>query len=153
MAKFIIIFACAFATCAKPPEHVQVSDKSVEFFVESIKTKDLVVLAIGGFYENKKVENLYLDLEYQGEMSSKFAKIKLLKIARGMLAHINRDEQLRPFLIKKRFSSKDISVSLAYTSKEGVSSQVHVYEGKVIFSTYDKTTNQLTKVHSESLSL
>lgn len=153
MDKMIFILACIFSMCVKPPEHVAVSDKSVEHFAEGIKSDKLEVLAIGGFYENKKVENLYLDLEYKGVMSAKRARGHLIKYVRGMLSHINSDEDLSPFLIKEKFTSNDISLSLAYTSEEGVSSQVHIYEGKIIFSTYDKKTNQLNKTHTEDLAL
>jgi len=153
MERMILVFACIFSMCVKAPEHVRVSDKSVESFAETIKTDDLQVLAIGGFYQDKKVESLYLDLDYKKPLTSKLAKVRLMQYVRGMLSHVNKDDELRPFLIKNRLSSKDISLSLGYTSEKGISSQVHLYEGKIVFSTYDKKTNQLNKTHSETLSL
>ena len=153
MGKLILVFACIFNIFAKVPEHVQVSDSNVEAFASTIKSEQLLVLSVGGFYESKKVENLYLDLEYKGVLSQKIARGKLIKYVRGMLSHINADKKLQPFLTKDKFTSRDISLSLAYLDENKVSSQVHIYEGEIIFSTYDKMTNKLTKTHREPFSL
>ena len=153
MGKLFLVFACIFNIFAKVPEHVQVSDRNVEAFADTIKNKDLLVLSVGGFYESKKVENLYLDLEYKGVLSQKIARGKLIRYVRGMLSHINADAELKPFLIKDKFTSRDISLSLAYLDSDGISSQVHIYDGEIIFSTYDKMTNKLTKTHREAFAL
>lgn len=143
MNKLILVFACAFSTCVKPPEHVSVSDKSVEVYAESIVTPSIKVLSIGGFYFKDKVEKLYLDLEYKGVLSSDQAQGQIVAYVTGMLQHINQDKVLSPFLIKEMFDLNDVSVSLAYSSEGGVSSQVHVEDGNIIFSTYEKSTNSL----------
>ena len=148
MSKAILIFACIFSMCVKPPQHVAVSDKSVEVFANTIKDESIKVLSIGGFYLHNLVEKLYLDLEYKGVLSDIAAEQRLLSYVKGLLTHINQDESLRVFLVKEQFSVDDISVSLSFISEKKKSCQVHLYNNEVIFSTYNKETNQLSKDYS-----
>jgi hypothetical protein len=148
MSKWIAIFACIFSMCVKPPAHVSVSDKSIETFAKTISSSSTKVLSIGGFYFQNKVENLYLDLEYTGTMSKQASKEVLINYIKGMVCHINQDQNLKPYLIKEAFDENDISVSLSYTDLEGRAAQVHLYNGEIIFSLYDKTKNQLEKTDS-----
>lgn len=145
MTKAIVLFACIFSMCVKPPKYVAVSDKSVEVYSQTITNKELKVLSIGGFYKEKKVEKLYLDLEYKGVLSDKNAEEKIITVFQGLLEHVNKDSSLKEFLIENPFSKKDLSVTLSYTSEKGRASQVHIYEDEVVFSTYNKTTNELIK--------
>ncbi len=149
MNKAIVIFACIFSMCVKPPEHVAVSDKSVEAFAQTIKESNLSVLAVGGFYLHSKVEKLYLDLKYKGTLSKDEAKQKLTSYVKGMVEHINHDPALLPHLIKESFDYADISISLGYTSLEGKSSQVHLYNNEIVFSTYHSHNNSLEKDFTE----
>lgn len=148
MVKYICIFACIFSMCVKPPAHVAISDKSVHTFAKSILNKEMKVLAVGGFYLEKKVENLYLDLEYLGYLPKEKAQSILVETIDGLLLHINNDVELLPYLIKDRFSTDDISVSLSYLSKEGDPLQVHLYNGEIIFSRYNLQDNSLEKIES-----
>ncbi len=149
MNKVIVIFACIFSMCVKPPEHVAVSDKSIEAFADTIKESNLSVLAVGGFYLQNKVEKLYLDLEYKGTLTKDEAKQKLTSYVTGMVKHINHDSELLPHLIKESFDYGDISISLGYTSLERKSSQVHLYNNEIVFSTYHSKDNSLEKDYSE----
>lgn|GEM_PF-3072806 len=145
MNKVILIFACIFSMCVKPPEHVAVSDKSIKDFAATIQESNLSVLAVGGFYLQNKVEKLYLDLKYKGTLTKEEAKQKLISYVRGMVQHINHDKALLPHLIKESFDYEDISISLGYTSFEGKPSQVHVYNNEIVFSTYHSHDNSLEK--------
>ncbi len=151
MSKAIVIFACIFSMCVKPPEHVAVSDKSVAAYANSIRSENVNVLSIGGFYFQSLVEKLYLDLEYKGVLSDYVAKKMITSYVKGLLTHINQDASLKGFLVKERFYEEDISVSLSFTSEEGKSSQVHIHNHEVIFSTYNGETNQLIKNYSAPL--
>jgi hypothetical protein len=153
MSKAILIFACIFSMCVKPPEYVAVSDKSVEVYAKSILRDGMKILSIGGFYHKSLVEKLYLDLDYQGVLSDEAANKMIGGYVKGLLTHINQDQSLKRFLIKSEFSENDISVSLSFISEQGKQSQVHVYNHKVIFSTYNKETNQLIEDRSIPLSL
>ena len=148
MSRAILIFACIFSMCVKPPAYVSVSDKSVEAYASTISSKSLKVLSIGGFYLDEKVERLYLDLEFKGVLTKKEALKRLTKYVRGMLSHINSDKELRPYLIKRRFAVRDISISLSYVGMQGKSSQIHVENGDVVYSIYDKKTNSLERIQT-----
>ena len=148
MSKSILVFACIFSMCVKAPAHVAAGDKSVNAYTQTIQEKDLKILAVGGFYYQNKVENLYLDLEYRGALTEEMAREKLISHITGLLSYINQDSVLRPYLIKERFSTDDISVSLAYFSESGDTLQVHLYKGEIIFSLYDGEHNSLIKMKS-----
>ena len=148
MNKSMLVFACIFSMCVKPPAHVSVSDKSVKNYSESIAEKRLKVLSIGGHYINDRVENLYLDLEYDGILNEKTAKLKLTKYIAGLLDHVNNDDKLYPYLVKETFNSYDISISLSYTSTDHKNSQVHLENGNIIFSVYNKKNNSLEEYDS-----
>lgn len=146
-----ILVSCIFSMCAKPPEHVAKSDASIKSFSESLTNEHWKVLSLGGFYLDNKVESLYLDLQYDGVMKNSEAEKLLSTYIRSMIRHINRDSELTPFLVKKRFSVKDISISIAYMDAEGKSAQMHLYEGQIVHSLYNKKKNTLEKIYSKPI--
>ena len=148
MIKYAALFACIFAMCVKPPAHVEVSDKSVTTFAKTLESDKMKILSIGGFYLGQKVENLYLDLEYKGTLSEDVAETTLKRAIFGLVAHVNADEEVRPFLLKDIFSTDDVSVSLSYLSEKGEPLQVHLYNGEIVFSRYHPTDNSLEKLRS-----
>lgn len=148
MLKYVCIIACIFSMCVKPPVHVEVSDKSVTAYAKTLEGEHMKILSVGGFYVAQKVENLYLDLEHLGTLSDEEALATLESAVSGLLAHINADEQVLPYLIKDQFSTKDVSVSLSYQSKRGEPLQVHLYEGEIVFSRYNPADNSLEKLRT-----
>ncbi len=134
--------------CVKPPAHVSVSDKSIENFATTISSDTTKILSIGGFYFQNKVENLYLDMEYKGVLKEDEAKELLVNYVKGMIDHINKDESLKPYLIKELFDERDVSISLSYSSAQGEASQVHLYNGEIVFSIYDKANNALKRIYA-----
>ncbi|MCH9811822.1 hypothetical protein K0U07_03550 [bacterium] len=153
MIKNLYIFACIFSMFVKPPAHVAVSDKSVTTFAKTLEGEKIKILSVGGFYLGQRVEKLYLDLEYSGAFSDEKAKSTLEKAIFGLLAHVNADEEVLPYLIKEKFSTEDISVSLSYHSDKGDPLQVHLYEGEIIFSRYHPADNSLEKIRSIALNM
>ncbi len=141
--KSLLIVGCIFSACVKKPVYVRNCYDSTKAFV-TVATKDFGVVSLGqgGYFNQGKIDSFYADFMIAKEVSEEEAKELLLSVTEKFLHHINGDCKLKPYLNIYPITMEHLSVSIAFMDqkKSPVSSlaQVHLYEGKVFYSHYNK---------------
>jgi hypothetical protein len=156
--KSLLIFGCIFSACAKKPPHVKSCYDSAKAFV-LVATRDFGVtpLGQGGFFVNGGIDSFYADFTAPREASEDEAKALLFSVTEKFLHHINGDARLKPFLNIYPLSMEHLSISIAFIdhekSPQGALAQVHLYEGKIFYSHYDKEKKAYIAYRSEAFPL
>lgn len=145
---------CIFAACAKPPPHVKSTDNATRTFCERmLKENALIPLGSGGFFENKRVHALYADYEMFAPIDQKGAKDLLSQITTQFIAHINQDESIKEHLKSYPITAREVSISIAFFDQDHKPrenlAQVHLYQGRIYYSTFDLSKKAYLAFESE----
>lgn len=152
--KTFILFGCIFAACSRPPAHVKSTDEVTRSFCEKmLKAHALIPLGSGGFFENKRVYALYADYEMFAPHDKEKARNLLLETVTEFIDHVNQDESIRPHLKSYPVAPTDVSISIAFFDQDHkpreTLAQVHLYQGRIYFSTYDPNKKCYLALESE----
>lgn len=140
--KTFLIVGCIFSACARPPQHVRCVDEVTKSFSEIVRNeRALIALGSGGYFTQKSVAGVYADFELERAYTQAEAKELLIGTVQKFIGHVNQSEKLRPFLKKYPISASEVSLSIAFVNSEhkplsGLA-QIHLYEGKIYYSTFD----------------
>lgn len=142
MLRLTISIACIFSGCMKSPPHVKATDVAMKKYTEQVsQTKNLKVLGCGGFFEQDHVRAFYADFESDQNMSKEDAKNLLTDLVQTCLEQLNHDGNLIQFVQKQSLDKGDVSISIGFVDKNRNPypelSQIHLFENKVHYSTYD----------------
>lgn len=156
--KTFLIVGCIFSACAKKPPHVKSSSDSTKSFVEIARQEfNLSPLGQGGSFSNNGVDALYADFSFDGDVSEEEAKILLFSVTDRFLNYANSDRSLKPFLNIYPLSMSQMSVSIAFLDKNknprSTLAQIHLFDGKIFYSHYDKEKKAYIAYRNEAFPL
>ena len=141
--KTFALIACIFSACAKAPPHVRCTDTVTKAFaLQQKEERHLISLGQGGFFSNEGVDSLFIDFEIAKEYDEEEAKHLLEETVEQFIFAVNENPELRKFLNVYPVTVKDVSVSIGFIDQkkhpvEGLS-QIHLYEGNIYYSHYNK---------------
>jgi len=156
--KTFIVIGCIFSACAKPPAYVKSADDVTKSFSEKmLRENALISLGAGGYYHEKSVNALYADYELFQPYSKEEAKALLTQIIPQFVDHINTSEEIRPYLQTYPVTSDQVSISIAFFDQDhnpyDKLAQIHLYQGKLYYSTYDREKKAYLAVENEKYKL
>lgn len=142
--KSFVTIACIFSACAKPPAYVKSADNVTKSFNDVIlQERALFSLGSGGYFSGNKVEALYADYETFSAYSKEDARTLLLETVTEFVNYINQDECVRKYLTEYPVTAQNVSVSIAFVDGNhnpfDSLAQIHLYGGKIFYSTFDKS--------------
>jgi hypothetical protein len=145
--KNLLVLGCVFSACAKPPEHVKITQDSIKSFSKHLeKTTALKTIGSGGFYFGKSVEGFYIDFEFK-EVENEFDAEKLLRnTVNSMICHLNSDEKIKSLIKNSNITASQISLSIGFLESNRKPSekiaQVHLDHGYIHYSVFVKEKNE-----------
>ena len=142
MVRVSLVIACIFSGCVKAPPHVRATDVAMKRYTEQVtEEKNLKMLGCGGFFEQEHVRAFYADFESDKNLNKEEAKQLLADLVNMCLEQLNHDGTLVQFLQKEALDISDISISVGFVDHNrkpySELSQIHIFENKIHYSTYD----------------
>ena len=145
--KNLLILGCVFSACAKPPEHVKITQDSIKSFSKNLeKTTSLKTIGSGGFYFGKTVEGFYIDFESKEIENESDAERLLRTVVDSMISHLNKDEKIKLLIRDSRVTASQISLSIGFLESNRKPSkkiaQVHLDHGYIHYSIFINDKNE-----------
>ncbi len=152
--KQLLVIGCVFSACAKPPPHAkQAQDVTKAFVVQIEREKGLTSLGSGGFYTNQKIDSLYVDFEVKKSLPPEEAKALLMTTVNSLVAFVNQNEGIRPFLKTYPITAEQVSISIGFINEKRAPlpglSQIHLYDGTIYYSTFQSDLKKYTPYYQE----
>jgi hypothetical protein len=139
--KNLIVLGCVFSACAKPPEHVKITQDRLKIFSKKIESEEkLETLGLGGFYTGKVVDGFYIDFQLKEKMAEKQAELVLRRAVESLLSELNKDLDLKNYLRAETITSEQVSLSIEFigSNKKPAQdlSQIHLDQGYIYYSVF-----------------
>lgn len=158
MLRLTIAIACVFSACAKAPAHVKATEVAMKKYCKHVtETKSLTILGSGGFFEADHVRGFYADFESNEQLGKEEAKVLLTGLVETCLIDLNKDEDVLKHFTNGPVEQKHISISVGFVGDDrkpyAELSQIHLFENKIFYSTYDPNQKTYVCTQTEALEL
>ncbi len=158
MLKMTLVIACIFSGCAKAPPYVRATDVTMKQYCTIVAAQyHIKSLGFGGFFEHDKINGFYADFESSRNLSKEEAKDLLTSLVTVCVKQVNHDGSLAKHFAKTPITYENISISIGFVGDDRVPyhelSQIHLFESKIFYSTYDPNQKTYVCTQSEALSL
>jgi hypothetical protein len=145
--KNLLVLGCVFSACAKPPEHVKITQDSIKSFSKNVeKATALKTIGSGGFYTGKTVQGFYIDFEFNDVENELDAEKLLRTVVDSMICHLNQDEKIKSLIKDSNVTASQISLSIGFLELNRTPSkklaQVHLDHGYIHYSVFVKDKNE-----------
>jgi hypothetical protein len=145
--KNLLVLGCIFSACAKPPEHVRITQDSIKSFSKNLeKTTALKTIGSGGFYSGKTVQGFYIDFEFKDLENEFEAEVLLRTVVESMISHLNKDKKIKSLIKDSNVKASQISLSIGFLQSNRMPSnkiaQVHLDHGYIHYSVFLKDKNE-----------
>lgn len=152
---FIFLTGCVTHS-EKPPPHVRQAHKFMKSFAKELKRE--FGIACTGFGGGMASDIEEIELEFTAFRPSTIAEARYMEIEgiKKLLAKINADEEIRPYLKEYPFPLSRAHLSIAFPSprekreENGKLAMVFSAKGKIFYCTFDSGSQTLTNLFSES---
>ncbi len=157
--KFVFLFIIGTQMHASSkddtPPYVEYAKEIMNpFITDSEKKYDLDCIGTGGRFAYK-VAGINISFVAFRKGTIEEARTLEVKMIEALLARINADEKIRPFLSEYPFKSKDLHISIAFQKKDGnyytdgsIAYVSHI-KNRLFYDAEDSKTGQLIEILEE----
>ena len=128
-----------------------------KFCKHIVDSQPLKILGCGGFFEDKQIRGFYADFESNQPLTKDEARLLLSHLVLNCIQELNHDPTLFAFLNERPIDAKHISISIGFVGTDRkpypTLSQIHLFESKVYYSTYDSHQKTYSCNQSERFEL
>lgn len=157
---FFLLTGCNFHH-SEEAEYCRMAYRIMDQFVRDMHKKNYLMCCSKGGGFLKKVNEIHLSFETFGPLSQDELRILMVTVVEEFLNRINKDEEIRPYLVNYPFTDSNLNFIIALVDtrlnpirNKGAGKDllygVFLIDGKLIYDISNEEKKMLQAVHRES---